>query len=69
MRDEQVGESQFILQVFEQIQNLRLHRYVQCARRLVTDDKLWIDGEASRDADTLSLSTGEFMRIARYHVW
>jgi hypothetical protein len=36
---EKQGQIEFILKFFEQIENLRLHRHVQCRDRLVGDDQ------------------------------
>ena len=62
MRDEEVRQFQSLLQIVEQIQNLRLHRHVERGGRLVQNDEARIQRERARDADALALSAGEFVR-------
>ena len=64
MRDEQVSQAEFGLQVLEQVQDLRLNRDVQRRHRLVTDQHLGAERERARDSDALPLATGEAVRIA-----
>ena len=49
--DEDVREPELLLQVLEQVQNLRLHRDVERRYRLVAEDELGVDGERAGDAD------------------
>ena len=39
VRDEQIGEAELLLQVLQQIEDLRLHRNVERRDRLVADDR------------------------------
>ena len=53
-----------LLQVLEQVEDLRLHRDVERRDRLVADDQLRVDRERARDADALALAAGELVREA-----
>ena len=64
VRDEQVRDVQLVLQVVEQIEDLRLNRNVQRADRLVADDEIGRKGDGAGDADALPLAAGEFVRIS-----
>ena len=64
MCDKQIGQSHLLLQLLEHIHHLCLDRYIQCGDRLIADDELRVHCQCSRNADTLTLSTGEFMRIS-----
>src|SRR2546423_8452416 len=61
VRDEQVGEVEFVLQVFEQIQDLRLDRHVQGGDRLVGNDELRPKRQPPGNADALPLAAAELM--------
>src|SRR2546422_3905280 len=52
-----------ILQVLQQVQDLRLDRHVERRHRLVADENLRLQGEAAGDCDPLSLAAGELVRI------
>ena len=62
--DEEVGEAELLLQVFQQVDDLRLNRDVKRGDRLVGDDEVWLDGERAGDADALPLAAGELVREA-----
>ena len=62
--DEQVGEAEFLLQVHQQVDHLRLHRDVERRHRLVADDQLRLQRQRAGDAEALALAAGEFVRIA-----
>ena len=64
MGDEQISQSHLLLQLLEHIHHLCPDRYIQCGDRLIADDELRVHCQCSRNADTLTLSTGEFMRIS-----
>ena len=57
--DEQVGEFELGLKVFEEVQNLRLNRHVECGDGLVGDDQIRMRRERSSNADALPLSATE----------
>ncbi len=56
VRDEQVCQAEFLLQVFQQIQHLRLNGDVQRRDRLIADQQFGLQGQGAGDADTLSLT-------------
>ena len=60
--DEQVAHPQLVLQVGQQVQHLRLDRYVQCRDRLVADDHLRLGCQRPGDGHALPLPTGEAQR-------
>ena len=62
--DKEVGEAEFLLEIFEEVQNLRLDGDIERGDGFVGDDDLGVDGECTRDADTLSLATAEFVGVA-----
>src|SRR3954471_2454921 len=57
--DEEVREPELLLQVLEQVEDLRLDRDVERRDGLVAHDQLRIQGECARDADALALPAGE----------
>src|SRR3989304_6337299 len=63
VRDEEIGQAQFILELLQERKDLGLHGYIERTGRFITDDEFWFDRERPRDADALALATGEFMRI------
>ena len=64
VRNEQVTQISLFLQFLEQVDDLRLNGNIQRGYRLVADDKFRIQSECTRDADSLSLATGELVGIA-----
>ncbi len=62
--DEQVGQAELLLQVLQQVHDLRLDRHVQRRDRLVADDELGVQRQRAGDADALALAAGELVRIA-----
>ena len=63
--DEHVGEAQPLLQIAQQVEDLRADRHIERRDRLVADDQLRLDRERARDHDALALPAGELVRIAR----
>jgi hypothetical protein len=61
--DEQVGKPELLLEVAHQVEDLRLHRYVERRGRLVADDELRLRRQRTGDGDALTLAAGEFVRI------
>src|SRR5579859_2809816 len=61
--DEEVSQAELSLEITEQIQNLRLDRYVEGRDRFVADDELWVEHERPRDADPLALAAAELVRV------
>ena len=68
VRDEEVRDAELVLQIHEQVDDLRLDRDVERADRLVAHDELGLHGERARDADALPLAAGELVRVARHRV-
>ena len=64
VRDEEIREPQFLLQLDQQIHHLRLNRHVERRDRLVRDDERRVQRERARDADALALAAAELVRIA-----
>ena len=62
--DEQIRQPEFVLQVFEQVEDLGLDAHVQGADRLVAHDELGSHRERPSDADALPLAAAELVRIA-----
>ena len=62
--DEEVGEPELLLQVLEQVDDLRLDRDVERGDRLVADDELRVERQRPGDADALALAAGELVRVA-----
>ena len=63
VRNEEVTDAQALLQVFQQIENLRLHRHIEGAGRFVTHDQPGVDCQRARNRDALALPAGKLMRI------
>ena len=59
--DEQRGEGVLVLEVLQQIQDLRLDRDVESADRLVEDDERGARHEGASHADALQLTTRELV--------
>ncbi len=66
VRDEEVGEPQLVLQLEQQVEDLRLHRDVERRHRLVGDDQPRIERQRAGDADALPLAAGERVRVAAH---
>ena len=64
VRDEDVGEPELLLQVLQEIEDLRLHRDVERGHGLVADDQAGVDRERPGDTDALALAAGELVREA-----
>ena len=65
VRDEQVGQLQSLLQIHQQVDDLRLDGDVERRDRLVGDDERRVERERAREADALALAAAELVRIAR----
>ena len=64
MRDEEIGETEPLLQRLQQLHDLHLRAHVEGGDRLVADHEIGADGERAGDDDALALSAREFVRIA-----
>lgn len=63
VRNEQIGDPQLILQICEQVNNLRLNTDIQSADRFIAYDESWFRRKCARDPNPLPLATAEFVRI------
>ena len=63
VRDEQIGEPQRLLQIQQQVEDLRLHGDVERGNRLVGDDQRRVQRQRAGDADPLALAAAELVRI------
>ena len=55
--DEQIRKATLVAEVLQELQDLRLDRYIQCAYWLIGDDQFRIDRQRPGDADPLPLPT------------
>ena len=62
--DEEIGEPPLLLQVHEQVQDLRLHRDVERGDRLVTHEERGLDRQRAGDPHPLALAARELVRVA-----
>ena len=60
--DEDRGDAEVLLQVDEQVEDLRLHAHVERADRFVGDDQLGFAGERRGDPDPLALAARKMGR-------
>src|SRR5450830_1335927 len=63
VRDKQVSESEVLLQRLQEVQNLRLDRYVERRYGLVGNHQFWPRDDRARNADALTLAAGKLMRM------
>lgn len=68
MCDEKVGEAEFFLEVLEEVDDLGLNGDIEGADGFVANDEFGFNCEGTGDADTLTLATGEFMRVTDHVV-
>src|SRR6266702_4290632 len=61
MGDEEIAEAEPLLEVEQQVDDLRLHRHVERRYRFVADDEVRLQRQRARDADALSLAAGKFV--------
>ena len=62
--DEQDGQAEPLLQLEQQVDDLRLHRDVERGDELVGDQALGLDRQRAGDADALALAAGELVGLA-----
>ena len=62
--DEEISELVALLQIAQEIDDLRLHRHVERGGRLIQDQELRLEHERTGNGDALALAAGEFMRVA-----
>jgi hypothetical protein len=63
MRDKKIGETQCVLELLQEVHDLRLDRHVQRGHRLITNDEVGLDREGTGNPDSLALPSTEFVRI------
>ena len=61
---EQVGDSELVLKIGEEVDRLRLDRHIERRDGLVADDQVGAEGERPGDVDSLALTAGEFVGVA-----
>ncbi len=64
MRDEQIGQTKLLLQVAQEVDDLRLNGNVKCGNRLIAENEIRIQRKRTSDTNSLTLTAGELMRIA-----
>src|SRR5580765_245941 len=64
VRDEQHREAATLLELLEQVDDLRLDRDIEGRHRLVGDEKAWLHCERPRNHDALALAAREVARTA-----
>jgi hypothetical protein len=62
--DKEVGQVELAPQIGEQVQDLRLDRFVECRHRLVEDQQPRLERQRAGDVDPLPLPAGQLVRIA-----
>ena len=65
MRNKQIGQMEFLLEVAQQIQDLRRNRHIQSGDGFVTDNEFWVEGQGPRNANPLPLPARKLMRVPR----
>ena len=66
--DEEVRQAESLLELLEQVHDLRLDAHVERRDRLVAHDELRVQRERAGDADALALAARELVRVAAGHV-
>ncbi len=61
--DEQVGQTELLLQVLEKIDYLGLDTHVECRHRFVEHHEIRVQGECPGDTNALALSARELVWI------
>ena len=64
MRDEEDAERIAALDRPQHVENLGLHRHVECGNRLVGNQQLGVERERPREADALALPATELVGVA-----
>ena len=63
MRNEQIGQIEFPLQLHQQVQDLGLNRNIQSRDRFIGNNQLRTQRQRPGNTDTLPLASTELMRI------
>src|SRR5438105_3145446 len=67
VRNKKVRQSELLLQIREQIDDLSLDRYIEGRDRLVRHNQFRSQCQRSSDPDSLPLAAAEFVWIAAHH--
>ena len=59
--DQEIGDPEFSLQIFQEIKNLRTDGDIERGHRFVEDHQGWLQRQSPRDPDTLALATAKLM--------
>ena len=59
--DQEIGDPELSLQVFQEIENLRTDGDIEGGHRLVEDHQRWLQHQSPRDPDTLTLTTAKLV--------
>ena len=54
--DEQIGEAALVTEIHQQVEDLGLHRDIECRDRFVADNELRLDRQRPGNSDPLPLS-------------
>ena len=61
--DEEVGQALLALQVFHDVEHLRLHTHIECRRGFVTHQEFGLRGQGAGDGNTLALATRKLVWV------
>jgi hypothetical protein len=64
MCNKEIGQAQSVLQVTQEIDDLRLYRDIEGRDRFISDYESGMERDTASNTDTLSLTTGKFMWVA-----
>ena len=64
VRHEDIGEAEPVLELAQEVEDLRADRDVECRDWFVADNQFRLDRERAGNGDALALAAGEFVRIA-----
>ncbi len=68
MGDEQICQILALLQLLKQVDYLGLYGHIQCGYALIANDELGLYSQSTGNADALTLTTGELVRVAMEHI-
>ena len=63
MRDDHDRHAEFITQIHQQIEDLRLNGHIQRRGRFIGDQQLWVAGKRDGNHHALALPAGHLVRI------
>src|SRR5581483_6806409 len=66
MRNEQISEAEVVLQLLEQVHNLRSDTHVERRDRFVAHNEFWPQRQRASNHDTLPLPSAEFVGITAH---